>query len=142
VLSFGITTLLDLEESVRQLKSLSEEQKRQIELLEGQKIDLKMDFDGQLFNMQRQYTQDSARQEELRLRQLDSAIEKIAKEREDINARLRQDAQAAGERYKQLGDSLQKLDERLHQTHERSQALDKENASLRAQLQKFQAELA
>jgi hypothetical protein len=43
---------------VRQLKQQTEEQKRQIDLLEGQKIDLKMEFDNQLFNLQRQYTQD------------------------------------------------------------------------------------
>ncbi|TNV81401.1 hypothetical protein FGO68_gene12164 [Halteria grandinella] len=130
----------NLEETVRQLRTLSEDQKRQIDILEGQKIDLKMEFDNQLFNLQRQYTQDQSKQEEIRLKQLETAIEKISRERDETYSRLKQDAQSAAEKYKQLSDSLVKMDDRMHQTHERSQHLEKENASLRAQLQKIQSE--
>ena len=41
----GFSTFVDLEENLRQMKQANEEQKRQIDALEAQKIDLKLDFD-------------------------------------------------------------------------------------------------
>lgn len=53
---------------MKHYKTLSEEQKRQIDALEAQKLDMKLDYDSQMFNLQRTYSQDQAKAEELRLR--------------------------------------------------------------------------
>ena len=40
-----------LEDTVRQLKQTTDDQKRYIDSLEAQKIDMKLDFDTQIFNI-------------------------------------------------------------------------------------------
>ena len=115
---------------------MSEEQKRQIDQLEAAKIDMKLDYDSQLFNLQRTYSQEQAKTEELRLRQLEQQLEKLAREREDLAGRYRQDSHHSIEQFKTLTDSLTKHEERLRTLTDRSQALEKENASLRTQLSK------
>ncbi len=48
--SLGLRNLA-LEDTVRQLKSTTDDQKRYIDSLEAQKIDMKLDFDTQIFNI-------------------------------------------------------------------------------------------
>lgn len=74
---------------------------------------MKLDYDSQMFNMQRTYSQDQAKAEELRLRQLDSQLQKLTREREEMASRYRQDANSSLEQYKALSDSLGKQEERL-----------------------------
>ena len=46
-----IDRFLDLEDNVRHLRQVNEDQKRTIDQLETQKIEQKLEFDTQLFNM-------------------------------------------------------------------------------------------
>ena len=46
-----IDLFLDLEDNVRHLRQVNEDQKRTIDQLETQKIEQKLEFDTQLFNM-------------------------------------------------------------------------------------------
>ena len=56
----------------------------------------------------------------MRLRQLENALDKLTRERDETYSRLKQDAQSSTEKYKVLSDSLAKMDERMHATHERN----------------------
>ena len=67
----------------------------------------------------------------MRLRQLENTLDKLTRERDETYSRLKQDAQTGTEKYKTLTDSLIKMDERMQQTHERSQHLEKDNVTLR-----------
>ena len=133
--------MLALEDTVRQLKSTTDEQKRQIEQLEAQKIDMKLDFDTQIFSIQKNFSHDASKAEEVRFRRLEQHIEKLSREREELSVMLRRESEQAIERFKNLSEQMHKSDERSQQLHERIQTLEKENSALIAQVSKYKSEM-
>jgi hypothetical protein len=75
------------------LKSTTDEQKRYIDHLEAQKIDMKLEFDTQIFNLQKNFSHDASKAEEVRFRRLEQHIEKLSREREELSLMLKRESE-------------------------------------------------
>ena len=93
---------------------------------------MKLEFDTQIFNIQKNFSHDASKAEEVRFRRLEQHIEKLSREREELGLMLRRESEQAVEKFKNLSEQMHKSDERSQQLHERIQTLEKENSSLHA----------
>jgi len=52
---------------------------------------MKLDYDGNLYQIQKQYSFDKANQDEQKIKQVEQALDRLQKEREDLTSRHKQE---------------------------------------------------
>lgn len=124
----------DLEDSLKTVVSQNEELKRAVDALEAQKNDMKLDHDNNLYNIQKKYQQERSTIEDHKIRSLEQIINKLQKERDDLNSRLKNESKVMLDKFKSLSDLISSADSKNHEFHDRLQTLEKENLSLKSKL--------
>eukprot|EP00347_Sterkiella_histriomuscorum_P005929 403354723 len=128
------TKIKSLEDQVRDLGELCDEQRIQIDQLEASKIDQKLDYDNQLYQLEKKYQHDRNKAEDIKLKHLESVIEKLTKEREDLNSQLKQDSKQMQEQFRVLSQQLERTQEKKMKEATLLKELEKENQIKKGQV--------
>ncbi|CDW78421.1 UNKNOWN [Stylonychia lemnae] len=122
----------NLEDTVKQLREQNDDQKRQVDQLEAQKIDQKLEFDNQLYNLEKSFNHEK----------LEQIIEKLSKDREELNSRIKQESKQMIDKFKTLSDQISKQDDKIHLAHDKILTLEKDNSQLKSKVAVLQSEVS